>query len=342
MTPSGTADPAPRGPIPRTGRGAGGPATVTTTDEAVEWIVRPAERAGDPGGLPEAKGLAPPLVPADAGGSGAAGWFVAALGTLLLLFLGVDLALGLRDLYLLQPALGIAGGVLLAVACLALAVLTLKDLRAWLRFGRSDRWRHEAAEALAAEDPARIAELARRLARSLPGSPDPEALSGLSGLSARDALAAAERHLLSEADERALRETAVAARSAAIANAISPYAAFDMAFMTWRGMRLVRGIAAAYGMRPGPVTSWRIVRRALGAAVAAGATEGLNHMVSDMIGGAAAAVGSRAGQGVLAGLLTVRLGLATMDQCRPLPFTARPEPRIRDVVRQITGAIRRL
>ena len=115
-----------------------------------------------------------------------------------------------------------------------------------------------------------------------------------------------------------------------------------MAFMLWRSMRLVRGIAAAYGMRPGPLTSWRIVRRAFATAVTAGATEGLNHMVTDMVGGAAAAIGTKAGQGVLAGLLTVRLGLAAMDQCRPLPFTARREPRIRDVVRQITGALRSL
>lgn len=337
-----TGDRAPRsgGATPNGAGRAADPATLTT-DDPIDWIVRPAERESQDGTLPAARAMAA-MAERPAAGSGAVGWFIAAFGALLLLFLGVDLALGLRDLYLLEPALGLAGGVLLTAACLAFAVLTLKDLRAWLKFGRSDRWRREAADALAAEDPGRIAALARRLARHLPGTPDPEHLGGLSGLSARDALAAAERQLLREADDRALRETAVAARSTAIANAISPYAAFDMAFMLWRGMRLVRRIAVAYGMRPGPLTSWRIVRRAMAGAVAAGATEGLNHMVSDMVGGAAAAVGTKAGQGVLAGLLTVRLGLAAMDQCRPLPFTARPEPRIRDVVRQITGAIRAL
>lgn len=321
------------------------PATLTT-DEPVDWIVPPAAAEGT--GAPIAPSAAtngisaPPIA-----GTGALGWFLAAIAALLVLFLGVDLANGLRDLYLLNPALGIGGGVLLGIACLALVLIALKDLRAWLRFGRSDRWRGEAEAALAAGDAGRLAELARRLARELPPMadgtrPEEARLAGLSGLSAEDALAAAERLLLRSADENALQETAIAARSAAIANAISPYAAFDMAFMLWRGMRLVRRIAAAYGMRPGPLTSWRIVRRALAAAVAAGATEGLNHTVTDILGGAAAAVGSKAGQGVLGGLLMVRLGLATMHQCRPLPFTATPEPRIRDVLRQIAAAIRRL
>jgi len=321
------------------------PATVTT-EEMVDWIVRPAAREPEDPALPGVRAMsaAAALPPP---GSGLAGWFLAAIGALLLLFLGVDLAHGLRDLYLLHPALGIGGGVLLGIACLAFTLMALKDLRAWLRFGRSDRWRSEAEAALAAGDSGRIAELARRLAAILPADPAGdrparEDLAGLSGLSAGDALSAAERLLLRSADEIALRETAVAARSAAIANAISPYAAFDMGFMLWRGMRLVRRIAAAYGMRPGPLTSWRIVRRAMGAAVAAGATEGLNHTVSDILGGAAAAAGTKAGQGILGGLLMVRLGLATMNQCRPLPFTATPEPRIRDVLRQIAAAIRSL
>lgn len=330
----------------RTGAGPRpAPATVTT-DEPVDWIVQPTATNGTGDPIAAFRNPAGTAAPPIRGG-GALGWFLAAIAALLLLFLGVDLANGLQDLYLLHPALGIGGGVLLGIACLALALIALKDLRAWLRFGRSDRWRGEAEAALAAGDAGRIAELALRLARELPPAPDgsqPDGahLSGLSGLSAEDALAAAERLLLRTADESALQETAIAARSAAIANAISPYAAFDMAFMLWRGMRLVRRIAAAYGMRPGPLTSWRIIRRALAAAVTAGATEGLNHTVTDILGGAAAAVGTKAGQGVLGGLLMVRLGLATMNQCRPLPFTATPEPRIRDVLRQIAAAIRKL
>jgi putative membrane protein len=47
--------------------------------------------------------------------------------------------------------------------------------------------------------------------------------------------------------------------------------------------------------------------------------------------GIAAKLSSRLGEGLLNGLLTARLGLATVDVTRPLPFTALPRPVLSDL-----------
>jgi putative membrane protein len=47
--------------------------------------------------------------------------------------------------------------------------------------------------------------------------------------------------------------------------------------------------------------------------------------------GVAAKLSARLGEGIINGILTARIGLATIAVCRPLPFAARPAPTLREV-----------
>lgn len=132
--------------------------------------------------------------------------------------------------------------------------------------------------------------------------------------------------LLRAGPGRALRDRAdrlgrVAAVQAVAGIAAIPSPALDVVFVAWRGVRLVRQVAALYGVRPGLVATLGLLRRTataatlVGAAGLAGNTAAaamLSHpLLAHVLGDAAAA-------GVAARRLVV-LARAAAAACDPLP-----------------------
>lgn len=149
-------------------------------------------------------------------------------------------------------------------------------------------------------------------------------------------LALTEREVLAPLDAAAYRLTSQAARDTALATALIPVALLDMTIVAWRNLKLVRDIAAIYGVRPGYWGSLALTRKLLGNLAVAGAGEGLTHAAVDTLGGTlAAAVSVNLGKGVVNGLLTARIGLAAMHFCRPLAFS----PARRPTLGAIRGAL---
>lgn len=122
----------------------------------------------------------------------------------------------------------------------------------------------------------------------------------------------------------------------AIVTAISPFAALDVLLSLWRNTRMIRAIASHYGVRPGFTGSLTLLKYVLQNLVTAGAS----HYVSDAL---AEAMGSdlvgklsqRFSQGVINGLMTVRLGLMAAEQCRPLPFQPEDKHNFRQLFRNV-------
>ena len=100
---------------------------------------------------------------------------------------------------------------------------------------------------------------------------------------------------------------------------LSGIALLDAMLCTWRNIRLMRRIAAAYGGRPGLTGTIRLLRMVLLHAVAVDLSQHAADIMSTRIGAVAAA----GGQGLIAATLTARLGLWTQQVCRPMPLAKR-------------------
>lgn len=123
--------------------------------------------------------------------------------------------------------------------------------------------------------------------------------------------------LRTEAD--ALGRTAAVQMVAGIAAMPSP--ALDVALMTWRGVRLVRQVAALYGVRPGVVGTVSLLRRTLTSATLVGAAEVATNAAARAVLSnplLAHALGEVAGAGVAARRMLV-LARATAAACDPVP-----------------------
>ncbi len=100
-----------------------------------------------------------------------------------------------------------------------------------------------------------------------------------------------------------------------------PAPALVVPLVTWRGVRLVRQIAALHGLRPGLLGTIGLLRRTIGAATMTAVTEAavntaahavlstpiLTHLAGEMAGGAVAA------------RRMIVLGRAAFAACSPLP-----------------------
>lgn len=125
--------------------------------------------------------------------------------------------------------------------------------------------------------------------------------------------------VLKALDERAKQVIAKHAAETAAIIALSPLALLDMLLIFWRSIAMAKAIAEIYGYSGGILTRFTILKAVLKNMVFAGANEMLGDMGSDVLGGKlAAGLSIRIAQGIGAGILTARLGLAIVKTCRPL------------------------
>jgi putative membrane protein len=147
-----------------------------------------------------------------------------------------------------------------------------------------------------------------------------------------DRLAVAERELILPLDIEARRLVAAAAQRVSVVTALAPRAVFDVLFVAGQSLWLIRRVSEIYGSRPGLFGFLALIRRVLSYLAITGGMAVGDGIVQQMLGhGIASRLSAKLGEGVLNGLLTARIGLATIEACRPLPFVAVPAPKLADV-----------
>jgi putative membrane protein len=265
----------------------------------------------------------------------------------------VSLGLGLMadrlisDLFARYEWLGWAGIALLAAFGVALTAIVAREIWAIRRLTTLDRLRSRAAETLISdkrgEGRAVEGELARfyasraDLAKARASLADhaPEMFDGA------EIVRYAERTLMAPLDARARALTAASARRVALVTAVSPRALVDIAFVIYESVRLAGAIAALYGARPGFFGFWRLTGAILSHLAVTGGLVLTDGIIEQLVGqGVAARLSQRLGEGVVNGLMTVRVGIAAMRVVRPLPFDTQKQPVVKDFIAELVNVTR--
>jgi putative membrane protein len=249
------------------------------------------------------------------------------------------------DLVARSAPLGYAVVGLFAALLFVALALTLRELAAFARLGRLDSLRRDADRALAEEDLALARRVTAGMVRLYAGREDTrwgrDALKTATPdqFDAATLLALTERELLGPLDHAAAREVEAAARQVATVTALVPLALADVVAALTANLRMIRRIAEIYGGRSGVLGGWRLTRAVLTHLVATGAVAVGDDLLGSVAGGSVLSkVSRRFGEGVVNGALTARVGVAAMDVCRPLPFTALRKPSVSKLVgRALTG-----
>ncbi|GLQ36101.1 TIGR01620 family protein [Amylibacter marinus] len=152
-------------------------------------------------------------------------------------------------------------------------------------------------------------------------------------LDASAALLHIETELVAPLDRAALGEIEAAAKTVAGATIIVPLALLDVLAALTTNMRMIRRISEIYGARAGVLGSWRLFRMVFTHLLATGAVAIGDDMITSLAGGGVLSkISRRFGEGVINGALTVRVGIATMEVCRPMAFSPEQKPRVTAVI----------
>lgn len=146
-------------------------------------------------------------------------------------------------------------------------------------------------------------------------------------------LAVAERIVLAPLDRAAEARAAAGARAVAASTAMIPLALVDMLSVLALNLRMIREISEIYEGRAGWLGSWRLLRAVAAHLIATGAVAATDDLLGPLVGGGVLGkVSRRFGEAAVNAALCARVGAAAIEVCRPLPFTARPRPKAREIV----------
>jgi len=282
------------------------------------------------------------LEPVAKSGNAAVRWLIQSGILFLVLVIGVDAYSYLSLQFERSLTLGVVLSVAMAGVVIALLWLVGREIRDYRRLQEVCELRRLAEAALAEPGQGQARRLVQRFADLYSAQPPLQRRLSQFEESIADYHTNGEildrfsRVMIKPMDAQAYAIINRYAVDTAIVTAISPFAALDVLLTLWRNTRMIRAIASHYGVRPGFTGSLTLLKYVLQNLVTAGAS----HYVSDAL---AEAMGSdlvgklsqRFSQGVINGLMTVRLGLMAAEQCRPLPFQPEDKHNFRQLFRNV-------
>lgn len=267
------------------------------------------------------------------------------LATLLLLAFGLWTERLIRDLFSRSEWLGWGTAMVSAIAVLALLGLLLRELHAIARLRSVSRLQRQASQALAANDASQARTVVTAVAGFLADNPATAAgrrkVASLEGdiIDGADLIRIAEKELLAGLDREARKIVMNSAKRVSVVTALSPRALVDVAFVLFEMGRMIRRLSRHYGGRPGGLGFIRLVRDVVGHLALTGTVAVGDSLVQQLVGhGLAARLSARLGEGVINGLMTVRVGIAAIETVRPLPFAAVRRPSMGDFLPGLTGS----
>lgn len=268
-------------------------------------------------------------------------------GTLVSLGLALAAERLIRDLFARYEWLGWVGLGLLALFVLAVGVLVAREILGLLRLRTLDKLRDRAVLAIAGDSLPQAREITDELLGIYGSRPDlAGAREGLttdakSLLDGAELVRVTERALMAPLDARARALTASSARRVALVTAVSPRALIDVAFVVFESFRLARNLADLYGARPGLFGFLRLMGSILAHLAVTGGLVLTDGVVEQLVGqGLATKLSARLGEGVVNGLMTVRVGIAAIRVVRPLPFETQKSPTVTDFLADLTRPLK--
>ena len=265
-------------------------------------------------------------------------------GAIASLAIGIAIDSLVRDLFARAEWLGWLSVALVALFVLALLAIVGREILGLFRLKRLARLRLAADEAAARNNRDDAVSALRDVLALYRGRADTamgrrRVAAQLSEImDGRDLLLLAERDLVAPLDRRAKTLASAAARRVSVVTAVSPRAFFDIAFVLYESVRLIRGIAVIYGGRPGTLGLFRLMKAVVSHLAVTGSIAVGDTLLQQFVGhGLAGRLSAKLGEGVVNGLMTARIGLSAMDVCRPLPFLAVERPRLKDLAGNLVG-----
>ncbi|MDB5366731.1 MAG: uncharacterized protein JWM77_2658 [Rhodospirillales bacterium] len=234
--------------------------------------------------------------------------------------------------------LAVAGGIFAAATLFGVGAWTASEWLAMRRLQRAAAIHDLVNVAIAADDRPALRVLLR--SAGVRANADSVLLERWSRMSADvpavEMMADYETLVLAERDAAGLAVIRKAVRDTFGLVALSPTPITDTALFVGRAASMIRDIAEAYGHRPGKLATASLIRRVLRDVGIVVTSDLAIDAVAHASGGVLQKLAAAAGEGAIAGHRMARLGIVTLQVCRPVPFSQATKPRLKDLLRTAT------
>ncbi|EJF88789.1 YcjF family protein [Bartonella tamiae] len=275
------------------------------------------------------------------------GWgklFLTSFSILFIFALGLWAESIVRSLFLQYEALGWVALSITIIAAFSLIIFILSEIRGIFRLRSVDKIRENAMNAVLNDDMSlarkAVDELILYTSHTLYTSKGRQEMESHKEdiIDGKGLIHLAEYHILSPLDREARKLILKSAKRVSIVTTVSPRAIVDLAYVLYETTRLIHSLASLYGARPGRFGFFSLIRRVLTHLAVTGTLAVGDGLVQQFIGqGLARRLSARLGEGVVNGLLTTRIGIATMDVLRPFPFSGQKRPGLSDFTSDLVG-----
>ncbi|WP_297327439.1 TIGR01620 family protein [uncultured Bartonella sp.] len=270
--------------------------------------------------------------------------FVFSLLLLLVLSLSLWVDGLIRSLFSHYKILGIIALVITIVGIVALFLFVLGEIRALMRLASVDKIRQNAEKATQNDDINFARQSVEELIRYTAHSPYVAKGHNTMKTHRQDIIDGkalihlAEYEILRPLDTEARKMILNSAKRVSVVTAVSPRAIIDLGYVLYEVVGLIRRLATLYGARPERFGLISLVKRVISHLAVTGTLAIGDGLVEQFIGqGLATRLSARLGEGVVNGLMTTRIGIATMDALRPFPFDGEKRPGISDFTGDLIG-----
>lgn len=254
-------------------------------------------------------------------------WLAVGVSLLLGSVVGSEIYRFISWTYELHSLAGITSSIIISALVIGLSVWTAQSLRGLRQLARTEALHRQALELAASNEHGNAQSFLKRLDRHYLNTPMNASFKDAirqvdSAYNDAEIVRFVSDHALNEQDQAAQRCIRNYSVQSGILVALSPYASFDMLLVGWRNLKMLRQLAAIYGIAPGAVTQWQLLRQVLHNIAFSGLSELIIDAGSQTLGTTLTSqISARAGQGVGAGLFTLRTGIQAIKLCRPLPLS---------------------
>jgi putative membrane protein len=250
-------------------------------------------------------------------------------------WLGIDAYLWVASVFEHSTALGWIASAALGAGVGGAGLITVRELRSFLALKSVESNQQRIAAQFDAPRPADLADTVRSVLAVLPKDrASTAAIEAFQRKVQRHHTPTQQLELLSQTvmapfDRRAEAIVRRASVRAFAIVAISPTAITDALFFIACSVRMVRDVARCYGHRPTAAATLHLLRRLVVEAGRLGAIDLATATFTQHIAGALAErIAANAAESVYATQRMARLGLVTMELCRPVPFRREEIPGI--------------
>jgi putative membrane protein len=159
----------------------------------------------------------------------------------------------------------------------------------------------------------------------------------------REVCALFSQQIMQEIDQQAYYIVTQRSKETALLIMISHVAWLDTLLTLWRNTRMIQEVAVLYGGRPSLLSSISLIKEVLQNLIYADVSEIAAENLAEILGGSMLSIlSTQMAQGLGSSVLTARVGLRAMQVCRPLPFLAEEQPRLKEIRKEIIKSLKKV